>query len=43
MREAQISKLRQGMGRLIDSYTEGLIDKGEFEPRLTRLKQEFVK
>ena len=37
--EAQISKLRQGMGRLIDSYAEGLIDKGEFEPRLTRLKQ----
>jgi site-specific DNA recombinase len=37
--EAQISKLRQGMGRLIDSYTEGLIDKSEFEPRLTRLKQ----
>jgi site-specific DNA recombinase len=37
--EAQISKLRQGIGRLIDSYTEGLIDKGEFEPRLTRLKQ----
>ena len=34
-----MSKLRQGMGRLIDSYAEGLIDKGEFEPRLTRIKQ----
>ncbi|MGH2412390.1 MAG: recombinase family protein, partial [Microcystaceae cyanobacterium] len=30
--EAQISKLRRGMGRLIDSYTEGLVDKDEFEP-----------
>ncbi len=40
--ETQISKLRQGMGRLIDSYAEGLIDKGEFEPRLTRLKQRVV-
>jgi site-specific DNA recombinase len=24
---------------LIDSYTEGLIDKAEFEPRLTRLRE----
>lgn len=35
----QISKLRRGIGRLIDSYAEGLIDKDEFEPRLTRLKE----
>ena len=27
------------MGRLIDSYAEGLIDKDEFEPRVTRLKE----
>ncbi len=40
--EVQISKLRQGMGRLIDSYAEGLIDKGEFEPRITRLKERMV-
>lgn len=37
--EAQISKLRRGMGRLIDSYAEGLIDKDEFEPRVTRLQE----
>jgi len=37
--ETQISKLRRGLGRLIDSYAEGLIDKDEFEPRVTRLKE----
>jgi site-specific DNA recombinase len=36
---AQLTKLRQGLGRLIDSYTEGLISKAEFEPRLGRLRQ----
>ena len=36
---AQITKLRRGIGRLIDSYAEGLIEKTEFEPRITRLKQ----
>jgi site-specific DNA recombinase len=36
--EGQIGKLRQGVARLIDSYAEGLIDKGEFEPRVTRLR-----
>jgi site-specific DNA recombinase len=36
--ETQIRAARQGMGRLIDSYAEGLIDKSQFEPRITRLK-----
>jgi len=36
--ETQIRKLRQGIGRLIDSYAEGLIEKGEFDPRVGRLK-----
>jgi site-specific DNA recombinase len=40
--ETQISKLRLGMGRLIDSYAEGLIDKPEFEPRITRLKERIA-
>jgi site-specific DNA recombinase len=40
--EAQVGKLRQGVSRLIDSYTEGLIDKGEFEPRVTRLRQRIA-
>jgi len=37
--EGQLGKLRQGMARLIDSYAEGFIDKHEFEPRITRLRQ----
>jgi site-specific DNA recombinase len=37
--ETQVNKLRQGLARLIDSYAEGLIDKGEFEPRIARLRQ----
>jgi len=40
--EAQVRKLRQGIGRLIDSYAEGLIEKGEFEPRVARLKERVV-
>ena len=33
--EMQLAKLRRGMGRLIDSYAEGLIERAEFEPRIT--------
>jgi site-specific DNA recombinase len=36
---AQINKLRRGIARLIDSYADGLIDKEEFEPRVTRLRE----
>ncbi len=35
----QIAKLRQSIGRLIDGYSEGYIDKGEFEPRVRRFKE----
>jgi len=35
----QIAKLRQGIERLIDGYSEGYIDKGEFEPRIRRFKE----
>ena len=37
--ERQVRRVRQGVARLIDSYAEGLIDKAEFEPRLTRLRE----
>ena len=40
--EAQLGKLRQGLARLIDSYADGLIDKHEFEPRITRLRQRIA-
>jgi site-specific DNA recombinase len=36
--ETQMGKLRRGLARLIDSYAEGLIDKQEFEPRVTRMR-----
>ena len=37
--EAQMSKFRRGIARLIDSYADGLIDKQEFEPRVTRMRE----
>jgi site-specific DNA recombinase len=40
--EAQLGKLRQGLARLIDSYTAALIEKHEFEPRITRLRQRIA-
>ncbi len=40
--ETQGGKLRQGVARLIDSYTEGLIEKDEFEPRVTRFRQRIA-
>ncbi len=41
--EAQIAKLRRGVGRLIDSYVEGTIEKVEFEPRLVALKERLAR
>jgi len=38
----QAGKLRQGIARLIDGYADGLIDKSEFEPRITRMKQRLA-
>jgi site-specific DNA recombinase len=37
--DAQMGKLRRGIARLIDSYADGLIDKQEFEPRVTRMRE----
>lgn len=37
--EARMGRLQQGIGRLIDSYAEGLIDKAEFEPRIARMRE----
>jgi site-specific DNA recombinase len=41
--EAQASKLKQGLSRLIDGYAEGLIDKPEFQPRVERSKEKLQK
>jgi site-specific DNA recombinase len=40
--DTQIGQLRQGLARLIDSYAEGLMDKQECEPRITRLRQRLT-
>jgi site-specific DNA recombinase len=37
--DQQMAILRRGVGRLIDSYADGILDKVEFEPRITGLKQ----
>jgi site-specific DNA recombinase len=37
--EGQIARLRQGIVRLIDSYADGIIEKGEFEPRIARMRE----
>jgi site-specific DNA recombinase len=34
-----MSKLRRVLARLTDSYAEGLIDKQEFEPRVTHIRE----
>jgi site-specific DNA recombinase len=36
--ERQISALQRGIGRLIDSYAAGVIERAEFEPRIVGMK-----
>jgi site-specific DNA recombinase len=36
--DQQIASLQRGIGRLIDSYAEGVIERAEFEPRIMGLK-----
>src|SRR3954463_5709167 len=36
--DRQMTGLRRSIDRLIDSYSGGLIEKTEFEPRITALK-----
>jgi len=39
--ERKNKKIELGVKRLIDSYTEGLIDKSEFEPRIKEMKRKI--
>jgi len=39
--QAQVSKVRRGIARLIDAYEQGLVDKGEFEPRIKAARQQL--
>ena len=36
--EKQLSKIRKGISRLIDSYADGYLEKAEFEPRIQRFR-----
>ncbi len=38
-----ITKVKQSISRLIDAYTAGLVEAGEFEPRIRRLKERLAK
>ena len=40
--ESQLAKVRRSIARLIDSYTDGFIEKAEFEPRIQRLRQRIT-
>jgi site-specific DNA recombinase len=40
--QTQISRRRKSIARLIDSYTEGYIEKQEFEPRIQLLRQRLT-
>jgi site-specific DNA recombinase len=40
---AAISKTKQGISRLIDVYTAGLVETSDFEPRIKRLKDRLAK
>jgi site-specific DNA recombinase len=39
--EAQVSKVRRGIARLIDAYEQQLVDKSEFEPRIKAARQQL--
>ena len=41
--DRQIVRLRRGVDRLIDGYTEGIIDPDEFKPRLASLKERLTR
>ncbi len=38
-----IAKAKQGIGRLLDAYTAGLVEASDFEPRIKRLKEQLAK
>jgi site-specific DNA recombinase len=40
--ERRIAALRRGLGRLIDSYAEGLIERDEFEPRIDGMRRRLA-
>ena len=41
--ESLIQKVKRGIGRLIDAYGEGLMDKEEFAPRIRRFRERLTR
>jgi site-specific DNA recombinase len=41
--EKSISQLKRRMGRLIDAYENGWLDKSDFEPRIRRVKERLAR
>jgi site-specific DNA recombinase len=41
--KALAQKVKRGIGRLIDAYQDGLIDRAQFEPRLTHAQERLQK
>jgi site-specific DNA recombinase len=37
------TQLKRGIARLIDAYSDGLLDKGEFEPKIRQLKERLAR
>ena len=38
-----IARAKQGIGRLLDAYTAGIVEPCDFEPRIKRLKEQLAK
>src|SRR5208283_2503364 len=41
--ESLIQKVKRGIARLIDAYSEGLMNKEEFEPRIRQFKERLAR
>jgi site-specific DNA recombinase len=40
---SRVAQLKRGIARLIDAYGEGLLEKGEFEPKIRHLKERLAR
>jgi site-specific DNA recombinase len=41
--ESRVNKVKRGIGRLIDAYSDGLLEKTEFEPRIRRARERLAR
>jgi site-specific DNA recombinase len=39
---ARIQKVKRGIARLVDAYEDGLLEKGDFEPRIRRARERLA-